>query len=127
MPYSRSYSAEIVVVRQLAGLARADEAGAEAVGDGGAEDEPARLRPQHDVDVLAGAVLDDAVDRLAQRTRVLQERHDVAEEDALLGEVRDVAHVGGEVDAGVGHGISLWVRLRRRVPTRRTPSGSRRR
>ena len=57
----------MVVVRQLARLARADEAGAEAVGHGGAEDEPARLRPHHHVDVLAGAVLDEAVDGLAQR------------------------------------------------------------
>ena len=94
-------------MRQLAWLARADEAGAEAVGHRGAEDEPARLSSHHDVHVLAYAVLDEAVHCLVEGLRLLKQRHDVAEEDPLLGEIRDVADVGGEVEAGVSHGVSL--------------------
>ena len=72
---------------ELLGLAHGDEAGVEAVGQRGAEDEAARLDAEDQVDLLADVVLRQRVDELREAGLVLQQRGDVVEEDAGLGEV----------------------------------------
>ena len=72
---------------QLLGLAHGDEAGVQAVGERGAEDEAAGLDAEDEVDVLADVVRGQRVDELREAGLVLQQRGDVVEEDAGLGEV----------------------------------------
>src|SRR3954454_767050 len=78
-------------VRELSFLADGDDARAEVIGDRGPEDEPAGLDPDHLVDVAAPEVDDDQVDDRRERDRVREHRRDVLEDDARLGEIRDVA------------------------------------
>src|SRR5439155_13759978 len=92
---------------QLHRLANRDEAGADRAGDGAAEDESTRLRGRDDVDIALGGELGNAIDRLAERLRLKQERRDVAEDDARLREVRDVADVFAEVYDPVSRRRSL--------------------
>ncbi len=84
---------------KLPGLARGHEAAAEPVGEGGAEDEPPRLGAQHDVGLPRLRELRQPLHRLVQSLIVGQERHDVLEDDAALGEVRDVPDLRGQVDS----------------------------
>ena len=83
--------------RQLAGLAHRHEAGVEVVGHDGGEHEAPRLDAHHLLDALLGEQPDEAVDRHAQRQRVLQEGRDVVEQDARLREVRDLADMGLQI------------------------------
>ena len=55
---------------KLAGLAHRHEAGAEPVGDRRREDEAPRLDAEHPVDLDAGEVVGDGVDREPERARV---------------------------------------------------------
>ena len=77
--------------RQLAGLAHGDERGAEAVGDRRGEDEPARLDADDPVDLDVAEPVGQLVDRPAERGGVAEQRRDVAERDARLREVGDLA------------------------------------
>ena len=73
------------VVRQLARLARGDEAGAELARQRAAEDEAARLGRDHEVDVARRAPSSaSACDRRVERRRVEQQRRDVLEDDPRL-------------------------------------------
>jgi len=83
---------------QLALLADRDEAGAEREGDGGAEDESARLGADDEGDVLAAVGCGERLDDVAEEPRVGEHRGDVAEDDARLREVHDRAD-------GVFHGV----------------------
>ena len=79
--------------RQLAELAHRHEAGADAVGDRRAEDEAAALDADDEVDALAAYGVGQRVDRQLEALGVPQQRGDVVEQDARLGEVRDVANL----------------------------------
>ena len=83
MPYSSTYSAETRVARQLAGLARRDEAGAQLARDRAAEDEAARLSGTTE-SIERGAPMRPPATLHApvQRGGVEQQRRDVAEHDA---------------------------------------------
>src|SRR6185312_10302808 len=81
---------------------RRGEAAAEAVGDGGAQDESARLGPDHDVDVARLRPDGKVVDRLMERVGVRQERHDGLEHDPWLRKVGDVTNTGTQIDARHG-------------------------
>ena len=98
------------VPRQLARLAHRHEPGAQGEGDRRREDEPARLDTDHlgDRPVRVGPVerRDEQVGGEPERIRVAEQRRDVAEHDARLGEVGDVADEGQEV-AGGGHAVNL--------------------
>ena len=65
--------------------------GAEVVRHRRRQDEPARLDPDDLVDVPAAEVHDDQVDDRRERVGIGQDRRDVLEDDARLGEVGDVA------------------------------------
>ena len=82
--------------RQLARLAHRHESGTEPVGDGRGEDEPSGLDAEHPVDPVVGEVVRQRVDRRPERLRVAEERRDVLEGDAWLGEVRDVPDMVGQ-------------------------------
>ena len=87
---------EVVALRddlggELFGLADGDEAGVEAVGDGGGEDEAAGLGAEDDVDVLPDVVPGEGVNHPRETGAVLEQGGDVVEEDAGLGEVGDGA------------------------------------
>ena len=56
--------------------------------------------PDHGVDVLADEALGDEIERHVERARIGEERRDVLEEDARLGEIRHVAEVRPEVALG---------------------------
>jgi len=73
------------------GLADRDEAGVEAVGERGAEDEAAGFDAEDHVDVFADVVRGEGVDELGEAGFILEQRGDVVEEDAGLGEVGDRA------------------------------------
>ena len=77
--------------RQLPGPARRREAAAQPVRERAAEDEPARLGAEHEIRPPRLRPLGEPLDRLVQRRRVCEQRHDVLEDDPRLGEVRDVA------------------------------------
>ena len=85
------------VGRQLAKLAHGHEANTELVRDRRAEDEAARLHADDDVDVALPHPLHEPVDGRLERLAVLEERRDVLEQDARLGEVGDVADARREV------------------------------
>ena len=74
--------------RELAGLARRDEAGVEPRREGAAEDEAARLDADDRVDVLADEALGERVEHDVQRPRVGEQRRDVLEQDPRLRESR---------------------------------------
>ena len=77
--------------RQLAELPDRDQAGVELVGHRGTEDEPARLHPDDDVDLLVLVRLEHQIDRLLVGAGILEQGRDVVEEDAGLREVGDLA------------------------------------
>src|SRR5438132_536226 len=88
---------------ELPQLADRDEARAELVGEGAAEDEAARLDTDDDLrarlDAIGGELVHDAFEGL----RILQEGGDVLEEDPLRREILDVPNLGlqlGHVHAG---------------------------
>src|SRR5213079_1712227 len=95
--------------RKLAGLADRDDAGAEVVRNRSGQDETAGLDPDDLVDVPAAEVHDDQVDDRRIRDRIGEDRRDVLEDDARLGEVRDVADQG--LDLLDLHGSYLRLRL----------------
>ena len=70
----------------------------------GSEDEAPRLDADDLVNVLSCIVIGEGVDERGQSFGVAQQRGDVIEEDAGLGEVGDVADEGLEVGV-VGHGV----------------------
>jgi len=88
---------------ELPRLADQAEPGRQAAGDGRPEDEPAALGPDDQVDVVAAERVGQQFDRQGQPRRIGQQRRDVAEQDARLGEVGDVADQPLEVFHGVDH------------------------
>src|SRR6185503_854453 len=86
--------------RQLARLAHGREPRADAIGDGGAEDEPAALDADDEIDPLVPEREREAVDGGAEAGRVLHQRGDVVEEDAGLGEIGDVANLAFQIIHG---------------------------
>src|SRR5438105_8422034 len=84
--------------RKLPGPASGYESAADLVGDRRSEDEAARLRAEDEVRLLRLRPGSELLDRLPQRLRVGEERHDVPEDDALLREVRDVPDLRLQVD-----------------------------
>src|SRR3954469_8847755 len=86
--------------RQLAGFAHRREAGANPIGDGGAENEAPALYPDHEIDALILERDRETVDRGAQAGGVLEQRRDVVEEDARFGKIGDVANLGFELIHG---------------------------
>jgi len=87
---------------QLARLADRDEAAAEPVGQGGADDEAPGVDADHGVDMAVGIALGEGVDEAAEGGAVPQQGRDVVELHAGLGPVGNGADVGGE--KGVVHG-----------------------
>ena len=73
------------LIRQLARLAREHEAGAELERERRPEQEAARLRGDHAVDVQRRAHISQTAHRLRERARVGQQRRDVLEADPRLG------------------------------------------
>ena len=88
--------------RELAQLANRDEPCPDLVGHRRAEDEPARLHADDEVDLLALVGLEHEIDRLPIRSAILQQGRDVVEEDAGLGKVGHLADLGTEV----GHALA---------------------
>jgi hypothetical protein len=78
--------------RKLFGFTHRYEAGVEAVGEGGAEDEAAGLDAKDEVDFFIDVVLREGIDELSKAHGILEERSDVVEEDAGFGEVGDGAN-----------------------------------
>src|SRR6266702_3981820 len=77
--------------RQLLGLAYRHEARVQPVRQRRAEDEPARLDTEHQVDLLADVVRRQRVGQLCEALLVLQQRGDVVEQNARLGKIRNGA------------------------------------
>jgi hypothetical protein len=86
------------LVRQLAGLARRDEAGPQLAGERRAEDEPPRLGGDHQIDRRIGDQLRQARHGAVERPGVEQQRRDVLEDDPRPGKVGDVADQGPQID-----------------------------
>src|SRR5262249_53351948 len=86
------------VRRQLARLAHDGDPDAERVGQRRADDEAARLDTEHHVG-RAAIALGQVVDGPSERRPVGQQRRDVLEDDARLGEVRNVADVALQLHA----------------------------
>ena len=76
---------------QLLRLAHRHEAGAERVGERRGEDEAAGFDAEDDIDLRIAVVVLQAVDDAAKSVRVLEQRGDVVEENAGLGEVGHLA------------------------------------
>jgi len=85
---------------QLARLADGDEPLPEGVGEGGAEDEAPGLDAADHVVGRGSHQARESVDGGLQSLRALEQRRDVLEQDARLGEVRDVA------DESFDHGMA---------------------
>jgi hypothetical protein len=97
---------------ELARLAHGDEAGVEAVGERGAEDESARLDAEDEVDFAFEIVRGEGVDEHGHADAVFEHGGDVVKEDSRLGKIRDGAHQRFEgiyVD-GFGHTSSYSCR-----------------
>ena len=110
--------------RQLAGFAHRDEPLAQARGQRGAEQEPAGLQARHGVELIDGNRQRglQGVHQDAQALGVGKHGHEVAEDDAFLGEAGDgtnqghhmvrvlLSHQCQSVDANIrlrGHAMSL--------------------
>ncbi len=93
------------LTRQLARLAHRHEAHAQFQRHGGTEDEATRFDADHRVQLLVAPTVGHRGDGTAEVLAMGEQRHDVLEEDAGLGEVGDVAQAGGPLrsDEGVGH------------------------
>ena len=90
-PYSSAYVAETVSGGSLPGPARGDETAAGRDGNRAAEPEPTRLRAENEIRLALARPRSELLDGLRERIPVEQERRDVLEADARLGEVRDFA------------------------------------
>lgn len=77
---------------QLARFAHWNKTGVEAVGKRGAEDESARFDAEDEVDLALEVMRGEGVDKLGEAGRIFEQRSDVVEENAGLGEVRHGAH-----------------------------------
>ncbi len=86
------------LARELAGLARRDEARAERIRERRAEDEPARLGTEDELRLARSRPVGELPDRLREVLRVGDQRHEVLEDDPLAREVRDVADAVAEVE-----------------------------
>src|SRR3989338_7744579 len=80
------------LARELAELAHRHEPRVELMRERTAEDEAARLYPDHHVDSLALVSLRQEVDDTAEGRAVLQQRRDVLEQDPLRREILDVSY-----------------------------------
>ena len=87
---------------QLALLAQGHEPAAQPVGDGAAEDEPARLDAGHRLHLGVRIGRRHPLDRRLEALGVAEQRGDVPEHDALLGIVRD----GADQAFQVWHGLA---------------------
>src|SRR5207244_11508578 len=76
--------------RELAGLAHGHQTGAQAVGHGRGDDEPARLDGDDLVDVTAGDVVGDGVDSEPEGIDGPEQRRQVLEDDAGRRNIRDI-------------------------------------
>jgi hypothetical protein len=96
---------------ELARLAHGDEAGVEAVGEGGSEDEAAGLNAEDEVDVFFDVIRGERIDEFGEAGLIFEKRGDVIEEDAGLGEVGYGADEGLQlfyVDRlGFGHKVII--------------------
>ena len=99
-PYSSAYLALTVLHGSLPGLRAATKPQLEPVGERRAEDEAARLGAEDEVRLARLGALRELLDRLVQRLRVGEQRHDVLEDDPALREVRDVADLRRQVHCG---------------------------
>lgn len=104
---------------QFAGLADGHETDAEAVGQGGAEDEPATLDADDGRQAALGVALGEVVDRLAKAAGVAQKRGDILEHNPRLGEIGDGADEIGQL----AHGASPRSGFRRPTVGPRTSPG----
>src|SRR5438093_7583322 len=75
---------------KLLRLAHRDETCAEMVGQGWCEDEATGLHSDNGINLSAAEVVGDPVNHGAQSTRVLEQRGDVVEENARIGEIGDL-------------------------------------
>ncbi len=80
--------------RQLLRLAHRHEAGAQSIRQSGSEDEAARFDADYRIDFRVLVVGLETVDDSAQPGRILQQRGDVVEENARLGEIGNFANKG---------------------------------
>src|SRR5207249_1022544 len=81
---------------QFARLAQRDQRLVQCQRQRGGEQEAARLGRGDGVERLGPIVFGEQVDGVLKSARLRQQRRDVLEEDARLGEVGDVPDVGGE-------------------------------
>jgi chaperonin GroES len=79
--------AGLAVVGQLAGFADRDEPGVQRLGDGNAEDEPARLGSDDQIDMLLSVRVRHELDGEGKAGSIGEQRRDVLEDDAGLGKV----------------------------------------
>src|SRR5581483_6546737 len=79
--------------RQLARLAHGRKPGADAIRNGGAEDEAAALDADNELDALIAERQHQRVDRKAKSLAILEERRDVVEEDAGFRKIGNVANL----------------------------------
>ena len=77
---------------EFSGLSDGNKTCIETVGEGGAEDEAARFNAEDEIDLVLDVMCGEHVNELGEAGLVFEDRGDVVEEDAGLGEVRDGAH-----------------------------------
>lgn len=87
---------------EFAAFADGDEAGVEAVGDGGGEDEAAGVDADDFVDFRGAGGFAEEADGFAEEVGVGEDGGDVAEEDAGFGEIGDIADGGAQGWGGHG-------------------------
>src|SRR6266576_2910135 len=97
------------IPRQLAELSHRDEANAELVRDRRREDEPPRLHPHDDIDLLRADLREEPVDRGREGVSILEQRGDVFEKDPGLWKVGNVADLAREVLRLHRHGAQISV------------------
>lgn len=101
------------VERELAWFADGNEADVEFQCQRSGEDEPTGLSGDDRVDLVAAPWGGELLDRVAEGRWIGEQRRDVAEQDAWLGEVGDVADVLAEIDRGCHGGLSIADTFRR--------------
>jgi len=77
---------------KLAGLAHGDKAGVEAIGEGGAEDEAARLNAEDQIDLVFDVVRGEHVNELCEAGLVFEDGGNVVKKYPWLGKIGDGAH-----------------------------------
>src|SRR5262249_36049292 len=113
--------------RQFLRLTHRYETGTKRVGQSRRENEPARLHPDHEIDLGVPVVVLKPVDDTAQSHRIFQEGRNIVKENTGLRKVRHAANQLLEIFHWSEPYCHTWSRDKTRLPKERRIGGAKKR